>query len=417
MEPDKTIRYAKDDVYFTEGTEGVIFRNYKANTVTRLVKISKSEIKYDIDNKWISEWLIMMKMYSLAPDNIPKIYDCGFLTCNGSTSSRTYIGKPEVVMARLKDKVCAAIVMDYIQPGNVPYNTDWSIITQLFWVAHCVNQIGFVHRDMFWRNIIISNTDKKYIMCGDTLIPSNGYEVKVLDWGEVGYVNSYDSRIDMYNIINIMMGFIDYIKFVNGQQIPFVALADIVSKMDGAPTTLTNTLSKYDWYILNKPEELLKVEFGDKYLVQLERTTRYPVDDLNNLLMMNTPLDCFNYCVKKLDGVKSSPRVLNLKPIIGNVDSFILAYFILRVNSPLSFARIKYIIDNKVEYEELEKGGKLDKRWIDDILGTLDKWDIVIGDFESYVAKDGRLIIYNIQNVEFGDNKKCKLYKWLVSQK
>ncbi len=422
MDPGKTLKYNKKQLFLAEGSEGVILHNPDSKTVTKLVRITEAETKYSPTNRHINQLSLVMKAYTLAPNNIPRIYDFGFVKYVGTTS-RMYSGPKEVVLARIKDEQSVATVMDLVVHTNTPYELDWSIIAQLFWVVHCVNKLGYIHNDLYWRNIMIQKTEEKYIVCGDRLIPSNGFEVKILDFGEAIQLSSGDPKKDMYNILMLMYTFEDFMKFVNGRGIKLKTFEELMPFVDGAPPSITSVFGKAVWYVLNKPVEWLKADFDDQYICDLKFKTRYPIDDLNKLLMMNNALECFEYCIQKLDGVKESKRKMSLIPFDKGIDRklLFLYYLELRVASPFTFAPIKYLTDEGIEYDLPEPANvKPQKKYIDETIEAIKSWGISINSFDKsnyVISKDGVIVLYNLQHMSSGKKDKCKATEALLKFK
>lgn len=422
MDPGKTLKYNKKQLPLAEGTSGIILHNPDSKTATKLVRITEAESKYSPTNRHINELSLIMKTYTLAPNNIPRVYDFGFVKF-GRTTTRMYSGPKEVVLSRIKDKDCVATLMDLVTPISTPYELDWSIIAQLFWVAHCINKLGYIHNDLYWRNIMIQKTEEKYITCGDRLIPSNGFEVKILDFGEALKVSGGDPKKDMYNILMLMHTFEDFMKFVNGRGIKLKNFEDLTPLIEGVPSSITNVFGQYVWCSLNKPNELLQADFDDQYIFELKLLTRYPIDDLNKLLMMNNALECFEYCIQKLDGVKESKRKMSLIPFDEGINKqlLFLYYLELRVASPFTFAPIKYMTNEGIEYELPEPSDvKPDKKYIDETIAAINSWGISINKFDKsnyVISKDGVIVLYNLQHISSGKKDKCKATEALLKLK
>lgn len=413
MESGKTLRYNDKQLYYTEGTEGIILHNPDANTITKLIRIVKREANYNVNNPHIKIIFIMLQMYSLAPCNIPKIYDFGYIGYNG-TSARMYSGDKNTVLERIKDGVCQATVMEKVIPTDTPYKLDWSIITQLFWVAHCISTLGYIHNDIFWRNIIITKAKSSEIICGNTIIPSNGFEVKILDFSEVQQLTDDNKNNDMYTILQLMVGYVDYNKFIQRRHIKYIPLENIVAKFDNIP--IKNVKGAYLWGTIYEPVQTLKYTFGDEYFVELKQSPRYPLEDLKKMVMLNSSLECFEYCLKKLNDVKIISRKLNLIPFETNDKEYVAMYLKLRVTSPFTFAPIKYYFADGIEYDLPENTNtNPNKKSIKETIDALKKTNIVITKFDKsnyVICKNGTIVLYNIQHLVY-DNKKCIATKYL----
>lgn len=221
----------------------------------------------------------------------------------------------------------------------------------------------------------------------------------------------------------LMYTFEDFMKFVNGRGIRLKNFEDTTPLIEGIPPSITNVFGRYVWCALNKPNELLQADFDDEYIFELKLLPRYPIDDLNNLLMMNNALECFEYCIQKLDGVKESKRKMSLIPFEKgiNKESLLVYYLELRVASPFTFAPIKYLTDEGIEYDLPEPANvKPQKKYIDETIEAIKSWGISINSFDKsnyVISKDGVIVLYNLQHMSSGKKDKCKATEALLKLK
>lgn len=419
MNVEKSIRYMPKQTYYTSGTSGVIFRH--ESTITKYVRIKKSEVYFGEKNPYVISCLTAMKTYALAPQNIPRIYDFGFVSCK-CTSTRMYSGTKKDVLDRIDNETCCATVMDFAQNANVDMN--YHLLAQAFWLVHCIQMVGMVHGDIFWRNIITSKTDEEFIRCGDLLVPSGGYEFKLVDFDEVtpiGKDKVITTSFDKACILRLCIVCSELIKMQNGQQIGTVLYKDLFKRIKGAPNKLQRT-ERYIWYSINKPEELQKAMFGKKFVKYIPCEFVIPANEIQDLLMLDTPLECFNYIIKKIKGVKKSTREINAIPFDKGVngDDVAIKILLLHTNSPRNFAQIKYLFKEGIEYD-LPEDAKIQptKESINETIRILDVYKVIITKFDQsnyIVGKDGQIVLYNLQHVvQSTDTKKCAARK-LLSQ-
>jgi hypothetical protein len=174
--------------------------------------------------------------------------------------------------------------------------------------------------------------------------------------------------------------------------------------------------------MINEHDKLHRVELGDYYMFEFEQVLHVSKDDLNNLLLMDTALDCFQYMLKKLKDVKRVEDKVDIIPFDKNVipDRVAINHTQLRSNSPFNFAPIKYLSSNGIQYELTKNSNtKPDKKSINEILKTLkdNKCEILKFDESNYIVeKNGNMILYNLQHIKRnGDIKKCKARSLLKS--
>ncbi len=97
------------------------------------------------------------------------------------------------------------------------YDQLYSFILQIIYTIYLMNQNGYYHNDIHWKNIAYVKTNKKYIKLFNKNVPTYGYIFSVIDYGEntnkkyilseleKKHIEGMDDSTEMIYIIYILM--------------------------------------------------------------------------------------------------------------------------------------------------------------------------------------------------------------------
>lgn len=206
---------------------------------------------------------------------------------------------------RKKSKYCYELLIEYIDGITLAdflpkYGMQNSFILQLVKIIYTLYLNGFSHNDSHARNIMVRKTDEKYFKLMGTDVEFGGYQLVLIDYGEVLIRKEKTDKFDkskimnhtdfylyekdycymqiMYNVWNILYS-VDKLKQCELKKIP-PPWFKIKGKLRGIDNWLINVISKHnDFYTLYRNKYFKLYPEAKKNITKLENDVELYLND------------------------------------------------------------------------------------------------------------------------------------------
>lgn len=173
------------------GGQGSIYKIKYKNIIyaLKIEKILENEIKKNYKSIYWREIEFAQTMNKKYPDLFMTLYDHDIIKDYNFTLDNPY--NIEKIKTLNNSIYCSRKIYEYIDItldkiiDKLKVNELYSIIIQLLYIIYIMNKNGYTHNDLHMLNIGVKKTSKKYITIFDNKIPTNGYIIKVIDYGSI----------------------------------------------------------------------------------------------------------------------------------------------------------------------------------------------------------------------------------------
>jgi hypothetical protein len=157
----------------------------------------------------------------------------------------------------------------------------YSIILQLCYMCHLLKQNGYVLNNIHAKNILISNTDKKYIETElDVKIPTNGVSVSISTYSNIlhsKYVLTSEEKhilkhkLDILDVLKFLIHNNEFDQYLKSQRIQIIDSNKMMEKFlkteysKKLDSTSKNQYVKYFTFQYFHPNEYFELVLGNKY--------------------------------------------------------------------------------------------------------------------------------------------------------